>query len=493
MLPSLTRLQWAGVVAAAAAGVAFRIWVYRTALGAPDSDEAIVGLMARHALHGELTVFFWGQPYGGSQEALLTVPLFAVFGTSLLALRIVPIVLTAVAAVLVWRVGRRTFGALPGAVAGLLLWIWPPYPIVHTTAAFGFYGATLVDCALLLLLALRIVETPSVVRVALFGLVFGLAFWESAQIIPVAAPIIAWTLWRRPQAFRHAWAGLLSAAVGALPWLVWNVENDWRSVLARATLSAYFRGLRLFLSPLFQMLLGLRAPFSDESLLPKVLMLCVYALLLLAFLLGAVRARRTSAGLIYGVALAFPFLWAIAHHVAILTSHPVYLIVVAPVVALLLASVATTEWRAAAVLVIAAVVSAVSFHRMNAWLNADSPHWPPPTPRNLTPLVSALDELHLDRVYADYWIAYRLDFATNERIIATYDDWQHWVTRGGQVTPHPPIAVRWPPYQRTVAPARHGFVFLDPEPYAAPIIGALRREHYAIRRVGPFVIYAPKH
>jgi 4-amino-4-deoxy-L-arabinose transferase-like glycosyltransferase len=493
VLPALTRLRWVGVAAAVAVGTAFRVWVYRSALGAPDSDEAIVGLMARHALHGDFTVFFWGQPYGGSQEALLTAPFFAVFGTSLLALRIVPILLTAVAAVLVWRVGRRTFGELPGAVAGLLVWLWPPYPIVHTTPAFGFYGATLVYCALLLLLALRIVEEPSLVRVALFGLVFGLAFWESAQIIPVAAPIIAWTLWRRPRALRHAWAALLAAAVGALPWLVWNIENDWGSVLARASLSAYLHGLRLFLSPLLPMLLGLRTPLTGQALVPKVLTLGVYAILLAAFLWGAVRARRSNAGLVYGVALAFPFLWAISHRVAILTSHPIYLIVIGPLVALLLASVATNEWRAAAVLVAAAAVSAVTFQRMDTWLTADRPHWPPPTPRNLTPLIASLDALRLNRVYADYWIAYRLDLATNERIVATYDDWLHWATRDGQVTPDPPLPVRWPPYQREVAPARHGFVFLRPEPYSNPIVTGLRREHYAIRNVGPFVIYAPKH
>jgi hypothetical protein len=51
--------------------------------------------------------------------------------------------------------------------------------------------------------------------------------------------------------------------------------------------------------------------------------------------------------------------------------------------------------------------------------------------------------------------------------------------------------VRWPPYQREVAPARHGFVFLRPEPYSNPIVTGLRSEHYAIRNVGPFVIYAP--
>ena len=65
-------LVWSGLLAAVCgAGILLRVWVYRSTLGIPDSDEAVVGLMARHILHGQITTFFWGQAYGGSQEALL--------------------------------------------------------------------------------------------------------------------------------------------------------------------------------------------------------------------------------------------------------------------------------------------------------------------------------------------------------------------------------------------------------------------------------------
>ena len=42
----------------------------------------------------------------------------------------------------------------------------------------------------------------------------------------------------------------------------------------------------------------------------------------------------------------------------------------------------------------------------------------PYAPRSFAPLIATLDRLGIDHVYADYWIAYRLDFATQERIIA---------------------------------------------------------------------------
>jgi hypothetical protein len=50
------------VLFAAGAGIALRTFVYLSVLGSTNSDEAVLGLMARHALHGEFTTFLWGPP-----------------------------------------------------------------------------------------------------------------------------------------------------------------------------------------------------------------------------------------------------------------------------------------------------------------------------------------------------------------------------------------------------------------------------------------------
>lgn len=84
----LSRADVVVLAAAALAGVLLRLWVLRSPLGSLSSDEAIVGLMARHALSdGRITTFFWGQEYGGSIEPLLAAGLFAVVGSSTIALR----------------------------------------------------------------------------------------------------------------------------------------------------------------------------------------------------------------------------------------------------------------------------------------------------------------------------------------------------------------------------------------------------------------------
>ena len=74
-------------------GVALRVWVLATGLGELDADEAVHGLMARHVLDGELSVFFWLQPYGGSQQAVLSAGAFAIFGSGVLQLKVVAIAL----------------------------------------------------------------------------------------------------------------------------------------------------------------------------------------------------------------------------------------------------------------------------------------------------------------------------------------------------------------------------------------------------------------
>src|SRR5581483_1812372 len=116
--------RWALPLAlTAAAGVALRVYVDRSVIGTPDSDEAIPALMIRHFLHGDLTAFYWGQAYGGTQEIFLSLPVFWLCGDSWVALLVVPIVLAALASIVLWRVGLRVFGEAQGKAAGALAWV----------------------------------------------------------------------------------------------------------------------------------------------------------------------------------------------------------------------------------------------------------------------------------------------------------------------------------------------------------------------------------
>jgi hypothetical protein len=500
--------RWGLLVAlATVAGIALRVWVHRSALGTPDSDEAVVGLMVRHATEGELTTFFWGQAYGGSQEVLATVPLFWVAGSGWLTLRLVPIALAAITAFVVWRVGRRTIGERAAVVAGCLSWIWPPFVIYKLTHQWGFYASGMLYSALLLLLALRMVERPAKGRVGVFGLVLGLSLWQSAQLVPIVVPVIAWAAWRERAWLRHAWVGTMCAVVGALPSIVWNVRQEWASFMSPIDdTTTYFHRLRVFASPLLPMLLGLRTPFTQERLLPAVVTLAFYAALVGLFVYGAYRARRSDALLLYVVAAAFPIVYALAP-ATFFSQEPKYLVVLSPMLVLLVAQLASSYSHAVAVLGAALALTVATLERMDTYFET-VPAQPPVAPRDLEPLVSTLDDLGLDRVYADFWLAYRLAFETDERIIAAQNKFTEVTLEGGQAVASRHPFIRWPPYEREVEAARHGFVLFresvatgadrQPGPEAEARVEELGRfvaklRSYGYRRVdvGPFVVYAP--
>jgi hypothetical protein len=492
-LVAVRTLPWRVLfVFGAVAGLLLRIWVDRTAVGIPDSDEAVVGLMVRHALHGELTTFYWGQPYGGSQEALLTIPLFFVAGPTFGVLRVVPVALSAAASLLTWRVGKRTIGEPGAGVAALLLWIWFPLNLVHLTHQYDFYASDIVYCALLLLLGLRVVEEPSRLRAGVFGLVLGLAFWQTIQVVPIAVPLIAWMIWKRPGILGRVWVAGLAAVVGALPWIVWNIRNDWGSLMVHANGSQYVHSLRLFVSPLIPMTLGLRTPLTGALLVPsKVAVLLVYLVLLLAFAYGAYRMRHTDSSVLFGMAAVFPFVWAISRRVTFLSATPRFVIVLTPVLALLVAVAVRRLVWAVAVAVVACAISIVSVHRMNVDAEAFHPHGLPPIPRRLGPLISTLDRLRLRYVYADYWITYRLDFDSRERIVASEVDPTRATLRGDRLVTLEDFAPRYPPYAHRVSRHRHGFVFFRRTVGVRPFGARLERHGYRRVTTGRFVIYAP--
>jgi hypothetical protein len=469
--------------AAGVGGIVLRIWVYRSSLGTPDADEGVVGLVGRHILDGQFPAFIWGLFYGGIQELLLTAPIFWAFGSSWIALRIVPMCITAVTAVLVWRVGRRTIGEPAAIVAGALFWIWPPYDVYQLIHQHGYYASDVFYCTLYMLLALRVAERPSTARVGVFGLVLGLGFWQTSHSVPIMVGTIAWTIWRRPEALRKLWAAVPLAAIGALPWIVWNAKHDWASVnVSYSAESTYWHRLRIFLSPLMPMILGIRHIGTQARVLPEALTLLLELILALLFAYGALRSIRRNVSILYVVAVVFPFVYAISGF-TIESSDPRYLVVLTPVLALLFAQLATTRIRGAALLALGAVVSIVILHTAIV----QHPREVDP-PRDFRPLISTLDRLGVHYVYSSHWVAYRLAFETNERIIGVKNDWSHGVHwTGTQATPGPDLFIRYPPWERAVAEHKHAFVFYRDQ--LPPIVPQLRHFGYRAVDVGPLVVY----
>ena len=80
----------AGVLGAGVAIVVFRALVYLLfEQVAFDSDQAIVGLMAKHLIQGSaFPLFFYGQTFGLAVESWVAAPFFLIAGPTVVALRL---------------------------------------------------------------------------------------------------------------------------------------------------------------------------------------------------------------------------------------------------------------------------------------------------------------------------------------------------------------------------------------------------------------------
>ena len=249
------------------------MWILASPLGALDSDEAIAGLIARHMLDGEVSALYWLGNYGGTLESAVAAAVFAVFGSSVLALKLTTLALYAVAGVLTWRVGLRTVGPRAAKVGAAIFWISPAYFVWWSTKARGFYAMGLIFGLLVLLLALRLREQGSRRDAALLGLALGLGWWTSPGVLVLAVPALVWLLWRRPSVVRLVPVALPGFVIGIAPWLAWNLRNSWLSLdlspVASEQSTFVDRVVNLF-HYVLPTWLGLRVPFSLDWLLGPV-------------------------------------------------------------------------------------------------------------------------------------------------------------------------------------------------------------------------------
>ncbi len=228
---SPTARRWLAVLALAAAGAAARGPLVRATFGLPVSnDDAILLLMGRHVLRGELATTLWNQPYNGALDAYLLAPLLAVLPHHL-AYRVYGILGAALLVVLAGLLARRLGGPSAGW-AGALLAAWGT-PYMALMAATGpppnFLMPLVTGFPLVVALAAtpragpdRSVEKAVRPGPALgLGIVCGLAVWNSSLAVPAfvgmaAGLALAGLRPRRGPALAFA-AGFV---VGVLPLLV---------------------------------------------------------------------------------------------------------------------------------------------------------------------------------------------------------------------------------------------------------------------------------
>ena len=476
------RAGWPPVAGGVVAGVALRAVALSGVLGRTDSDEVLSGLMARHLAGDGWPVFLWGQSYGGSLELAPLSVTTTLFGANAVGLRLPVVVLAAVNCVLVWRVARRILPARQAQVAGLLSWLGPPAALWYGVREMLFYQPTVGLGLVTTLFVLRVLDDDDGGQVrdwAAAGLAAGLGFWTSPNVVYLVAPaaillVVRRRRWWRPGAGRRVAVALASAMLGALPWIVHNLTFGFDSLHATSVFPVvgnYATRLGWFLWFGLPGALGAREMFTYDWILGSagpVAGVAAVAVLVVAWRRGAAALQWDTIALVM-----YPLLFAV---VPFGPDQPnmKYQFFLTPVLAVTLARLATSTRAAAALMAACVLVTGIGLSRIAAIGDAGG------TPLLLPDLdeaIAVLDRRGVSAVWGDYWIVYRLDWLTGERIVGA-----------------PAVGIeRYEPYERQVRAAERSAWVVERGRDEARLLDDLTEQSvgFEVEPAGAYVVVVP--
>jgi 4-amino-4-deoxy-L-arabinose transferase-like glycosyltransferase len=197
-----------------------------------DSDQAVMGLMAKHILEGEFPVFYWGENYCGPVESYLASLLFYLFGISTFTLGLSPLLFSIGFMMITYKFAREIAGEKGGLIALLLVSIAPPFLIWHSVLARGNYIENLTLGSLILLVTYRIIYKDNKIYLyPILGFLSGLAWYISPQAIHyiLISGIFLFLKDRKIFFKRRFFIIILFFFLGSLPFWIYNVLNGWPS------------------------------------------------------------------------------------------------------------------------------------------------------------------------------------------------------------------------------------------------------------------------
>lgn len=413
----------AGLALVFAFGLGLRIWMTTQPLGALDSDMAILGLMAQEVQRGHFSIFHWGQYYGGAQETYLAALLGIFTGVNKFVLQLTTIILAFGACVSLWFATKEVVNQRAAWFASVLFWVWPG-PFVWWSVKIGsnYWFASMVALISVYLLARLRHRDVTSNQFILLGIALGMTVWANPQAAYIIIPaVIAYSsvIWKNRTLVHWIFAG---GVLGGAPWVISNIGTRFQSLKpAGGTTGDVGRGVNNFFTDLAPQVFGFKVPFDGRFLLGGFgVALCVAIGLLIV--IGPLRLKAKPwlpwGALIGGSALFVLTQWALYQ------SQPRYTFWLAPWLLMIVGALVAALPRRGIIVFAAVIAVASSTTTAQAVVMNKSPlvgyrALDVPTPTNDSELLSLLDDLNVTRAYSDYWIAYRVTFETNKRIIVT--------------------------------------------------------------------------
>jgi hypothetical protein len=196
------------------------------------SDEAIIGLMAKHIFEGRYFPFyFYGISYNAScaWEAYLAVVPFAIGGVGVVTLKIPTVLLSLGCLTLFYLMTTRLYSIRVATVASLIFALWPGLAKWHfQPRGYAFYFLFIPALIILFL----IIENEKVRRARdffFFGLVCGIAFWSMELLLITIVAL--WVLLFLRRKFSLKTFGICAGGfvIGYAPAIWWNFTHAFRN------------------------------------------------------------------------------------------------------------------------------------------------------------------------------------------------------------------------------------------------------------------------
>jgi hypothetical protein len=168
-----------------------------------NADEAIIALMAKHILHGERPIFFYGQAYMGSLDAYLVALVFKLFGIHVWGVRLVQIVFYSLTIGTTALLGKNLTGKWKvGVLVAWFLAVPNISTTLYTTVSLGGYGEMLLIGNLIFLITLRVVrdisseqDKVSIIPWFGLGLLSGFGLWVFGLTLVYTIPAFTYLAW----------------------------------------------------------------------------------------------------------------------------------------------------------------------------------------------------------------------------------------------------------------------------------------------------------
>jgi len=201
------------------------------------SDEAIIGLMAKHILEGRYFPFYmYGQPYnaGAAWEAYLAAAAFAFFGVGVLPLKGCIVVLSLLCLFLFYCMCLELYDQRTALLAAAVFALLPPLLKWHfQVRGYSWY---FVSIPLLTMLFAKIASEGNSKwpLFFLFGLTSGASIWCLELSAPVVAALWFLLIMRGRISLKKAGAGLMGFLAGYGAVIFWNCMHhfgNWRYLL----------------------------------------------------------------------------------------------------------------------------------------------------------------------------------------------------------------------------------------------------------------------